>query len=206
MVGKLWSDLIRRPLDRFRREWISFPLYGFSVLGFVAGVTVPWVISRKFPGYLFYSLPLAFLLAGCSITLLFLCRYKNYRAVLFLLIGVMTAGYFYAFRVIFPLANSRMSDRFISEEITSRLQSGDQLAVFRGIEADPYNYYTGIAPILVLGTQDSLHQFLRSQGRVFCLLPFRDFSELFGREGEPKVQLIARRRMRNDDVVLISNR
>ncbi len=206
MVGKWWSDLIRRPLDRFRGEWISFPLYGFITLGLIAGVAVPWVISIKFPAYLLHSLPLAFLLAGCSLTLLILSRYKNYRAILYLLIGVMGAGHFYVFGVIFPLANSRMSDRFISEEITSRFQPGDRLAVFRGVEADPYNYYTGIAPILVLVTPDSLHQFVRSPGRVFCLLPFRDFSQLFGREGEPKVQLIARRRVRNDDVVLISNR
>jgi len=206
LVGKLWSDLIRRSLDRFRREWISYPLYGFTALGLVTGVAVPLVVSRKLPAYLFHSLPVAFLLAGCSLTLLIFCRYKNYRAVLFLLIGMMVAGYLYAFGVIFPLANSRMSDRFISEEITSRFQSGDRLAVFRGIEADPYNYYTGIAPILVLGTPNSLHQFVKSQGRVFCLLPFRDFSQLFGREGDPKVQLIARRRVRSDDVVLISNR
>jgi len=135
-----------------------------------------------------------------------LWRFKNYRAVLFLLIGMMVAGYFYASGMMFPLANSRMSARFISEEITSRFQSGDQLAVFRGLEVDPYNYYTGIAPVRVLVTPDSLHQFLRSQGRVFCLLTFRDFSQLFGRQGDPKVQFIARRQVRNDDVVLISNR
>ncbi len=206
MVGKFWSDLISQPLDRFRRLWVSIPLYGFIGLGLVAGVAVPWVISIRFPSYLLYSLPLAFLLAGCSLGLLIFSRFKHYRAILFLLIGVMVAGYFYVFGVIFPLANSHMSARFISEEVTSRFQSGDRLAVFRGLEADPYNYYTGVAPILVLGTPDSLHQFVRSPGRVFCLLTFSDFSQLFSKEGEPKVQLIARRRVRNDDVVLISNR
>jgi len=206
MVGKFWSDFISQPLDGFRRGWISLPLYGFIGFCLIAGAAAPWVVSIKFPSYLFYTLPLAFLLVGCSIAALIFCRLKNYRAILFLLIGMMTAGYFYVFGVVFPLANSRMSDRFISEEITSRFQSGDQLAVFRGVEADPYNYYTGIAPILVLGTPDSLHQFVRSPGRVFCLLTFRDFSQLFERQGEPKVQLIARRRVRNDDVVLISNR
>ena len=206
MVGKFWSDLISHPLDRFRRLWISIPLYGFIGLGLVAGVAVPWVISQRFPSYLFYSFPLAFLLAGCSVALLLLYRFKNYRTIIFLLIGVMAAGYFYVFGVIFPLANSHMSARFISEEITSRFQPGDQLAVFRGLEPDPYNYYTGIAPISWLVTRDSLHQFVRSQGRVFCLLTFSDFSQLFSREGESKVQLIARRLVRNDDVVLISNR
>ena len=206
MVGKFWSDFISQSLDRFRRGWISLPLYGFIGFCLVAGALTPWVISIKFPSYLFYSLPLAFILVGCSIAALIFSRSKNYRATLFLLIGMMVAGYLYVFGVIFPLANSRMSARFISEEITSRFQSGNQLAVFRGIEADPYNYYTGVAPILVLGTPDSLHQYVKSPGRVFCLLTFHDFSELFGGQGEPKVELIARRQVRNDDVVLISNR
>jgi 4-amino-4-deoxy-L-arabinose transferase-like glycosyltransferase len=206
MVGKWWSDLIRRPLHGFRREWTSLPIYVFAAMSLAAGVAIPFVISRKFPVYLFYSLPVAFLLTGCSLVLFILCRSKNYKAILFLLVGVMAAGYLYAFGLIFPLENSRMSARFISEEITSRFQPGDQLAVFRGIEADPYNYYTGVAPISVLLTRYSLHQFVRSRARVFCLLTFQDFSQFFGRQGDPEVQLISRRRVRNDDVVLISNR
>ncbi len=206
VVGKFWSDFLSQLPDQFKRAWISLPLYGFTGFALVAGVAAPWVISSQFPSYLLYSLPLALLFAGSSIALLVLWRFKNYRAVLFLLIGTMVAGYFYAFGIVFPLANSHMSARFISEDITSRFQSGDRLAVFRGLEADPYNYYTGIAPILVLGTPDSLHQFVRSPGRVFCLLTFPDFSQLFGKESDPRVEVIARRRVRNDDVVLISNR
>ncbi len=206
MVGKFWSDFISRPADGFRRGWLSFPLYGFTGLGLVAGVAIPWVIPLRLPSYLSESLPLTFFLVGGSVAMFVLCRFKNYRAVLFLLIGVMVAGYFYAFGVIFPLANSRMSARFIAEEITSRFQSGDRLAVFRGLEPDPYNYYTGVAPIQILVTSHSLHQFVRSPERVFCLLTFRDFSQWFGGENDPKVQLVTRRQVRNDDVVLISNR
>ena len=210
IVGKFWSDFITQPSDRSWRGWISLPLYGFIGFCLIAGAAVPWMMPRlassKFSFVLPYGVALALLLVGVGVAMAILWRFKIYRAVLFLLIGMMVAGYFYAFGVIFPLANSRMSARFISEEITSRFQSGDQLAVFRGLEVDPYNYYTGISPIRLLVTPDSLHQFLRSQGRVFCLLTFRDFSQLFGRQGEPEVQLIARSQVRNDDVVLISNR
>jgi 4-amino-4-deoxy-L-arabinose transferase-like glycosyltransferase len=210
MVGKLWSDFATQPLDRFRHGWISLPLYGFIGFCLIAGAAIPWVIPRlatvKFSFVPPYGVALALLLVGFAVAMATFWHFKNYRAVLFLLIGMMVAGYLYAFGVIFPLANSRMSARFISEEITSRFQSGDQLAVYTGIETDPYNYYTGVAPILVLATPDSLHKFVGSKGRVFCLLTFRDFSQLFGREGEPEVQLIVRRQVRNDDVVLISNR
>ena len=210
MVGKLWSDFVSQPLDRFRRGWISLPLYGFIGFCLIAGAAIPWVIpwlaTVKFSFVPPYGVALALVLVGFGVAMAIFWRLKNYRAVLFLLIGMMVAGYFYAFGVIFPLANSRMSARFISEEITSRFQSGDQLAVYTGIEIDPYNYYTGVAPILVLATPDSLHKFVGSQGRVFCVLTFRDFSQWFRREGEPKVELIGRRQVRNDDVVLISNR
>ncbi len=210
MVGKLWSDFSTQPLDRFRRGWISLPLFGFIGFCLIAGSTIPWVIPRLATAKISfvppYGVALALLLGGFGVAMAIFWRFKNYRAVLCLLIGMMVGGYFYAFGVIFPLANSRMSARFISEEITSRFQSGDQLAVFRGLEVDPYNYYTGIAPIRLLATPDSLNQFLKSPGRVFCLLTFRDFSQLFGRQGEPDVQLIARGQVRNDDIVLISNR
>jgi 4-amino-4-deoxy-L-arabinose transferase-like glycosyltransferase len=206
MVGKFWGDFISHPMDQFRRGWISFPLYGFIGIGLIAGAATPWVASIKFPSSLPYSLPVAFLLFGGSLVILILWRFKNYRAILFLLIGMMVAGYFYTSRVILPLVNPNMSARFISEEITSRIQPGDKLAIYRGLGTDPYNYYTGIVPIIRIGTKEALLDFVGSSERVFCLLKFSDFSQLTNREGEPKVQLIARRRVRNDDVVLISNR
>ncbi len=94
----------------------------------------------------------------------------------------------------------------ISEEITSRIQPGDKLATYKGLGTDSYNYYTGIVPIAMIHTEGALLDFVRSSERVFCLLKFRDFSQFFNREGKPKVVLIARRQVRRDDVVLISNR
>jgi hypothetical protein len=132
-------------------------------------------------------------------------RLKNYRAILFLLIGMMVAGYFYTFSVIFPLANPQMSARFISKEITSRIQPGDKLAIYGGLGNDPYNYYTGVVPIIKFHNREAFLDLMRSSDRVFCILEFSDYSQLFGGGGEPKVQLIARRRVRKDDVVLIAN-
>jgi 4-amino-4-deoxy-L-arabinose transferase-like glycosyltransferase len=206
MVGKLWDDLISTPMERFRNEWISFPLYGFMGLALMGGAAVPWIISMKFPSYLPYTLPLAFLLVGGSLVLFVLYRFKNYGAILFVLIGMMAGGYFYTVRVIFPLVNPYKSARFICQEITSRIQPGGKLAIYGGFGTGPYNFYTGIVPILELEEKEALFLFLGSSERVFCLLKFRDFSQFQQTEGRPKVQLISRRKVGDDDIVLISNR
>jgi 4-amino-4-deoxy-L-arabinose transferase-like glycosyltransferase len=206
MVGKFWDDFISNPLDQHWRRWIIFPLFGIAGFGLIAGAVIPYVASTKFPSYLPYVLPVAVMLAGSCIALLIFSGLKNYTAVLIVLIGMMVGGSFYASRVIFPVVNSHVSARLMSEDIKSRIQPGDKLATYRGIGVDPYNYYTGIVPIPMIHTEEALLDFVRSSERVFCLLRFRDFSECFNKEGRPKVVLIVRRRVRRDDVVLISNR
>ncbi len=206
MVGKLWDDLISTPMERFRNEWISFPLYGLMGLALIGGAALPWIVSMKFPSYLPYTLPFVFLLVGGSLVLFVLYRFKHYGAILFVLIGMMAGGYFYTARVIFPLVNPYKSARFICQEITSRIQPGGELAIFGGFGTGPYNFYTGVVPILELEEKEALFLFLGSSERVFCLLEFRDFSQFQQTEGRPKVQLISRRKVGDDDIVLISNR
>jgi 4-amino-4-deoxy-L-arabinose transferase-like glycosyltransferase len=206
MVGKLWDDFISNPMDHFRREWISFPLYGLMGLVLMAGGTIPWVVSMRFHSYMPYSLPIAFLMVGESLAMFVLYRFKNQGAIFFLIIGMMAGGFFYTSRVVFPLVNPYKSARFISHEITQRIQPGDKLAVYRGFGTGPYNFYTGIVPILELEGQEDLLHFLGSTERVFCLLKFSDFYKFHTKEGRPKVQLIARRMVGDNDIVLISNR
>lgn len=206
MVGKLWDDFISTPMERFRNEWVSFPLYAFMGLALVSGAAIPWVISMKFPSYLPYSLPISFLLVGGSLAMFVLYRFKHYAAILFLIIGMVAGGYFYTSRVIFPLVNQVKSARFTSQEITARIQPGEKLAVYGRISTGTFNYYTGIVPVWELNEMADLLSFLRSSERVFCLIHFKEFSEFQKREGRPKVQLISRRRVGDDEIVLISNR
>ena len=206
MVGKLWDDFISTPMERFRNEWVSFPLYAFMGLALVSGAAIPWVISMKFPSYLPYSLPISFLLVGGSLAMFVLYRFKHHAAILFLIIGMVAGGYFYTSRVIFPLVNQVKSARFTSQEITARIQPGEKLAVYGRISTGPFNYYTGIVPVWELNEMADLLSFLRSSERVFCLIHFKEFSEFQKREGRPKVQLISRRRVGNQEIVLISNR
>jgi hypothetical protein len=122
-----------------------------------------------------------------------------------LIIGMMAGGFFYASRVIFPLVNPYKSARYLSQEIKARIQPEEKLGIYGDLGSGPYNFYTEIVPILDLEKKEDLFRFLQSQGRVFCLLPFRDFYSFRAMEGWPKIQLIARRKMGSNDVVLISN-
>jgi hypothetical protein len=118
----------------------------------------------------------------------------------------MAGGFFYTLKVVFPLINPYKSARFISQEITTRIQSGEKLAIYGDFVTAPYNYYTEIVPILELEKREEFIRFLQSEKRVFCLLKFRDFSQNQAMEGGPKMQWIARRNVGGDDMVLISNR
>ena len=206
MIGKLWNDMIFTPMDHFRQEWISFPLYGLMGLTLTGGAIIPWMVSMRFPSYLPYALPIAFLMVGSSLTLFILNRFKHHGAIFFLLIAMMAGGFFYTLRVVFPLVNPYKSARFISQEITSRIQPSEKLVLYGDFGTGPYNYYTGIVPILELERKEDLFRFLQSSERIFCLLKFRDFSQFQTIEGRPKVQLITRRKVGDDDIVLISNR
>jgi 4-amino-4-deoxy-L-arabinose transferase-like glycosyltransferase len=206
MVGRLWDDLISTSIKHFRSEWISSPIYGLMGFIFFAGGAIPWIVSVKLPSYLLYSLPIAFLLVGGSLAMFLLYRKKNYGAILFLLIGIMAGGLFYTWRVVFPLVNPYKSARFISQEITSRIQPGERLGLYGGFVTGPYNFYTGIVPIEELEKRESLFNFLQSQERVFCLIKYRDFLQFQAWEGRPEFQLITRRKVGGNDIVLISNR
>jgi len=118
----------------------------------------------------------------------------------------MAGGFFYTLRVVFPLVNPHKSARFICQEITSRMQPGDQLALYGDFEPGPYNFYTGFVPLPVLGEEGALSHFLRSQERVFCLLKSRDLLKFQKAQGRPKFQLILQRRIGDSEFALISNR
>jgi 4-amino-4-deoxy-L-arabinose transferase-like glycosyltransferase len=206
MVGKFWQDVIFTSMERFRREWISTPLYGLMALTFVGGVAAPWVVSARFPAYFPYSLPVTFLLVGGSLSLFVLYRFKHHGIIFLVIVGIMAGGFFYTLRVVFPLVNPDKSARFICQEITSRIQPGEKLAIYGDFEPGPFNFYTGIVPIPVFNEEEDFLNFLRSPERVFCLLKSRDFSKFQLVEGRPEVQLIVRRGVGGDDFVVISNR
>jgi len=205
MGGKLLEDIISRQIETFRREWVLVPLFGLSGLMVAGGAVSPWLVSREFPSFLIYSLPGAFLILGGGIALFFLSRSSRYGAIFFLIAGIIASGFFYTQRVIFPLVNPLKSARFISQEVTSRIQPGERLGIY-GEGTGPYNFYTGIVPIIELERKKELHLFLKSDGRVFCLMKAEDYSSLVARERDLTIHVIARRQVGGSEMVLVSNR
>ncbi len=206
MIGKFLDDFISISIRHFREEWIIIPLYILIGLLLLGGGVLPWIVSTKFPSYFLYSLPIAFLLVGGGLSMFLLFRKKYYRVVLFLFVGLVALGYFYTQRVVFPLANPYKSARFISQEVISRIQPGERLGIYGDIVTGPYNFYTEIVPIEELSGKASLNHFLQSSERVFCLMKYRDYSEFQKAEDRPNMELIARRKVGGNDMVLVSNR
>ncbi len=206
MIGKLWDDFILNSMEHHRRVWITSPLYALMGLMFVAGGAIPFFILKKFTSYLPYAIPMAILLLGGSLALFVLNRFKRNKVLLFLVVGIMAGGFFYTTRVVFPLVNPYKSARYISQEVNSRILPGEKLGIYGDLGTGPYNFYSGIVPILEWEKKEDLLRVLQSPERIFCLLRVRDLYSLQSMEGWPKVELIARHRVGNNDMALISNR
>jgi hypothetical protein len=174
-------------------------------LTLAAGGVLSWAVSTRFSSYLVYVLPMAFLLVGFSLSLFALSRSRRHGALLLVLVGMMVAGFFYTFRVGFPLINPFKSARFISEEILSRIEPGEKLAVYGDFETGPYNYYTGIVPILELEGDEALSCFLNSPERVYCLIRPSDLAEIRTKEGLPIVEKSTKYSVGHREMILISN-
>lgn len=205
MVGKWWEDYISASIKMSSHRWFSIPFHIFLGLLLGLGIGIPWVVWTRFPSYLPYSLPVGLLFVGGSMGLFVLHRLRYRAAIFFLIVGVMACGFFYGLRVAFPLINPYKSARFISQEITSRIQPEEKLAIYGIPVIAPYSYYTGIVPILELEDKEEVKDFLRAEKRVFCLMKFGAYAQIQRMEDIPKMELIVRRKVGGDDVVLVSN-
>ena len=204
IVGKLWDDFIDGSLDRFSRRWVSWPLYGLTGLIGVAGVVIPLGLSMKFPSYLSYGLPLSFLFVAGSFAIFRAQRVGRHGMVLGVILGILAAAFLYVSGVVFPLVNPYKSARYLSQEITSRIQPGEKLGVY-GSAPGSFNFYTGIVPIVELESGDELFRFLRSPQQVWCLIDVRSFEAFQKIKDMPKIQVIARRQVGGNNFVLVAN-
>jgi len=205
MVGKVWCDFITTPMEHFKQEWITAPLHGLMAFALLGGLAIPLVLWIKLPSYLAYGVPVALMFVVGAIALFFICRQRRYGVVFFLLVAIVTSGFFYVFRVVFPLVNPYKSARYLSQEIVLQMKPGDKLAFYGDFNGAPYHFYTGIVPVPVLQKREDLYQFLRSSERVFCLLRYKEFVKFLIDPGRPPVNLIARRAVGGNDMALITN-
>lgn len=235
LVGKFWDDYLSGSVrDSLRKIGIALPVYLFIILFFLMGLflcAVPVVanfsVEPSTPkvlkmivqwaglgaNYLSYIprgsiILFVFLLFGSSI-LLSLAHGLKYKSIVFVLIvAIMGTGFFYATRFIFPFVNPYKSARFISEEIVQTMKPGERLVMYgdygsRGTA--PYNFYTGIVPILETESEGEVIDLFRSKERVFCLLRYGDYERLSRRYADVRLHLITRRSVGDRDMALMSN-
>ena len=231
LVGRLLSEYLWGHIrDSFREIWISIPICFLIILFFFMGVVVYWIptvasssVEPSAPKileaiikgakvgneYLSYiprkSVSLfIFLSFGSSIILLLIFALKRKSGVFIFLVVTVAVGFFYGTRIIFPLVNPYKSDRFISQEIRQIMKPGDKLAV-GGLVTGPYNFYTGIVPIIELENEKEIVDFLHAKERIFCLLRFQDYEKLSSMNLGIPLYLKIRRKTGGSDIVLVSN-
>jgi len=127
---------------------------------------------------------------------------------LFGTLATMGAGFFYGTRVIFPLVDPYKSARFISQEIVQTIKPGERLAMygdFGSVGTAPYNFYTGIVPILEIESDMEVLAYFRSEERIFCLFKYQDYERLSKEYPDVPLRLIARRGVGSKDIAFVSN-
>jgi 4-amino-4-deoxy-L-arabinose transferase-like glycosyltransferase len=231
MVGKFWDNYISNPNWGSKGEvWVSRPVFLLAILLLVTGIglssipvmahfsvdhtskLVGGILKGAQKGEMYLSLvpyksyaPFIFLSPGLGILLLFAQRLKR-RSTVFVLI-VLTVGitFFYGTRFIFPRVNPYKSARFLSQEIRQTVRPGERLAMYGGFAIGPYNFYTGIVPILDIDNGDEMATFFRSKERVFCLIQHGEYEALKKRDPGIPLHLITQRKVGSKDIVLVSN-
>jgi 4-amino-4-deoxy-L-arabinose transferase-like glycosyltransferase len=232
MVGNFWDTYVSNPNRDSKRElWISLPIYVLAVLLFIMGIVlylIPVVAGfsmdphtsrlvgailkgartgAKYLSYVPYKsyAPLLFVLLGLGILLPLAHRLKH-KSMVFLLI-VLTVGitFFYGTRFIFPKVDPYKSARFLSQEIQQTMKPGDKLGMYGGFAIGPYNFYTGIVPIVDIKSEHEMVNFFQSKERVFCLIQNHEYETVKKKELGVPLHLITRRRVGGKDIRLISN-
>jgi hypothetical protein len=150
-------------------------------------------------------LPVAFVVIGISLAVFFMHRLRHDGKAFILIVMMVAAGLFYGQRVVFPAVNPYKSARLLSEEIISRISTGDRVCAYGRVSAGSYNFYTEIVPIYDFNTPKDLFRFLKSSKRVFCLLTVEDYSRFQEMPDRPEMRFVARHQVGNNDIVLVSN-
>lgn len=235
LVGRFWNGYLSDSARFSVRDiWVNLPVYLLIIVFFLMGMVLyavpaianlpvvpstPKILKMIIMGaglgaeYLSYVprssiIPFVILLVGSSI-LLCLTHGLKYKPLVFMLIvATMAAGFFYGTRAIFPLVNPYKSARFISKEIVQTMKPGERLAIYGGfgsVGTAPYNFYTGIVPILEIDSEMEVIAFFRSKERVFCLFKYQDYERLSRKYTDVSFNLISRRGVGSKDIVFVSN-
>ncbi len=232
MVGNFWNNYISNVRwDSTKGIWISLPIYLLAFLLIITGIAsflIPIIANfsidphtsrlsgailkearagAKYLSYVSYESYLPFLVVILSLGILLPIAHRlMHRSTVFLLI-VLTVGitFFYSTRFIFPKIDPYKSARFLSQEILQAMKPGDKLGMYRGFAIGPYNFYTGIVPIVDIRSEDEMVTFFRSKERVFCLIQHHEYEKLKEKELGIPLYIINKRLVGSKDILLVSN-
>jgi hypothetical protein len=231
MVGNLWDNYISNLNRNLKREvWVSVPVYILAAFFFFMGIIlylIPLVagfpinpstpkflgailkgarLGIKYLSYVPYRSFAAFIifLLGSGILLALSQRLRHKLTVFLLIVVIVGIGFFYGTRFIFPLLDPYKSARFLSLEIQQIMKPGDKLAMYGGFAIGPYNFYTGIVPILDIESEQDLLNFFSSKERGFCLIQNHEY-EALKKDLRIPLHLVTRRKVGNKDILLTSN-
>lgn len=231
MVGNFWDNYLSTANQNSKREaWVSLPIHVLAGLLLVMGTAlylIPVVAhfpightskmigailrgaqtGAKYLSYVPYTsyVPFIFLLLGSGMLFL-IAQHLKHKTIVFLLI-VVTVGstFFYGTRFIFPEVDPYKSARFLSQEIRHAMKPEEQLAMYGGFAVGPYNFYTGIVPIVDIESAHEMQTFFRSSERVFCLIQNQQYEALKKKDLGIPLNLITRRKVGSKDILLVSN-
>ncbi len=163
--------------------------------------------GEKYLSYVPYTsyAPFLFMLPVLSILLPLAHRLKHRSLVFLLIVLTVGIGFFWGTRFIFPKVDPYKSARFLSQEVQQAMKPGDKLAMYGGFAIGPYNFYTGIVPIVDIESDEELVTFFRSKERVFCLIQNHEYEALKKKDLGIPLHLITRRKVGSKDIVLVSN-
>jgi 4-amino-4-deoxy-L-arabinose transferase-like glycosyltransferase len=188
IIGRFWADQGSKKGGDPRL--LSWPLFLLLAILFIGGIAAPFVAPLFGQRYLSNALELglvtAVVFAGGSLVAFFSYRSNKKALIFFIIVAMMFAyGLYGAFRV-FPEINRYKSARPLAQEVIRMMGPGDQLGVFE-IEGGDYNYYTGYNRIIRFKEAEPLKVFLRSPGRVFCIMFERAYNTL--RQQDPTLPM-----------------
>jgi hypothetical protein len=89
------------------------------------------------------------------------------------------------------------------------MRRGERLAMYEDFGSGgtaPYNFYTGVVPILEIEGEKEMIDVLHMEEKVFCILRYRDYEKLSSAYPEAPLHLITHRGVGHRDIALVSSR
>jgi hypothetical protein len=169
----------------------------FHTSRFVGAILKGAQMGAKYLSYVPYksSALFIFILLGSAILLSLAHRLKHKSTVFILIVVIVGITFFCGSRFIFPMIDPYKSARFLSQEIQQTMKLGDKLAMYGGFAIGPYNFYTGIVPIVDIKSEDEIVNFFRSKERVFCLIQNHEYEALKKKGFGIPLNLVTRRKV-----------